>query len=129
MILEKELYNSINGTRSIAKAIVTYGLISFRRVFTKERASVKVYPRKLISLSDSSKCSDCDLCSRICPTNCLSVNNSKNKIQLLLDIRACTFCGLCIDVCPEKVLSFDSSHELSSHGESEWVIDLAQSLS
>jgi formate hydrogenlyase subunit 6/NADH:ubiquinone oxidoreductase subunit I len=127
MILEKELYNSINGSRSILRSIAIYSINSFRSIFAKDIAPIKARPRKLLSLSSIEGCSECTKCEVICPTNCLEVKSNNEKLESMkLDLRACTFCGLCVDVCPSKYLDFADTSVLSSHGESSWVVDLVQ---
>ena len=44
---------------------------------------------------DESRCSDCGVCLRVCPTDIRRVGD-----------RECVHCGGCIASCPEKAISF-----------------------
>lgn len=128
MILEREFYKSISTTRAISKSLRAYLFTSMRFIFKgrNRRASSNV-ERGLPELQSTVSCSGCSDCETICPTNSLALLKSGDKLKSLnLDVKKCIFCGLCEEVCSPKVLTLTDYRTLSSHGESSWVIDLAE---
>jgi len=60
---------------------------------------------------DFSKCeNNCEQCSIVCPTSCISVSE---QIISSLDIGSCIFCGKCASVCPSKAISFTNNYEMA----------------
>jgi formate hydrogenlyase subunit 6/NADH:ubiquinone oxidoreductase subunit I len=60
-------------------------------------------------------CNGCDLCPKICPTQCLDLHVKDKKPQALnLDWSRCTQCGLCWEICPTNALAPDSQIMLHS---------------
>lgn len=51
---------------------------------------------------DSAKCTGCEICTKVCPHNVLSVSAGKVSI---VDINACMECGACALNCPVPALS------------------------
>lgn len=47
---------------------------------------------------DEESCIDCGLCTSLCPTKALSVNDATRKVEF--DSHVCTACGMCTRVCP-----------------------------
>lgn len=126
MILEKELYNSINATRSVIRSLKKVVLSRTSKLLSKN-SELRITPHRglpsLVSIDDCSACGDC---VTICPSQCLDLK-SKNEdelIKLEINVQACTFCGLCSDVCTPKVLELTDLRPLSSHFESQWRVDL-----
>ncbi len=128
MILERELYKSISTTRAISKSLRAYSLASLKFILKrKSKVEKEERERGLPELSSASSCHGCNDCRTICPTGSFELVNKEDKlIHLFLDVRKCIFCGLCEEVCDPKVLTLTDRRSLSSHGESSWIIDLAQ---
>jgi polyferredoxin len=51
---------------------------------------------------DKTKCNECGLCIRQCPTFSLDENSVKAGRTLM----SCTKCGQCVDACTKKAISF-----------------------
>jgi formate hydrogenlyase subunit 6/NADH:ubiquinone oxidoreductase subunit I len=130
MILEKELYNSINATRSMIRSLKSFGISKVSKLISKTEISVKGLHRGLPQLLSIEDCSSCGDCVTICPSQCLSLesNSEEELTRLDLNVKACTFCGLCSDVCTPNVLELTDNRSLSSHFESQWNIDLVASF-
>lgn len=62
--------------------------------------------------NDMDTCILCGLCSRTCPTGCLSVD--KKSGQWRWDPMACIFCGSCVEVCPTGSLSQETAWRVPS---------------
>ena len=50
------------------------------------------------------KCVECGLCTAICPTASLHMNDARN---LIFDTAKCIVCGRCIKVCPTQAMEAD----------------------
>jgi ferredoxin len=50
---------------------------------------------------DPAKCTGCEDCIEVCPTECISLVDGKAKV----DPDDCTDCEACVDVCPETAIS------------------------
>ena len=53
------------------------------------------------------KCTSCEQCMVVCPTNCLSVKGNKHLARLehlKINREQCISCYLCVDVCPEDAI-------------------------
>ena len=126
MILEKELYNSINATRSMIRSLKCFGISRISRFLNKNTLLSNGSHRGLPELLSIDDCSACGDCVSICPSRCLSLEsiNYDELIKLELNVLACTFCGLCSDVCTPNVLELNDHRPLASHFESQWSIDL-----
>ncbi|MFO7723284.1 MAG: [Fe-Fe] hydrogenase large subunit C-terminal domain-containing protein, partial [Bacteroidales bacterium] len=56
---------------------------------------------------DSSKCTLCYTCIRICPVKAILVKHNQSFAEI--DDNRCVGCGNCLDICPEEAISFRSS--------------------
>ena len=65
-----------------------------------------------LALDDQEKllCTACGLCTRTCPSQCLTVDRSKEVKRkpesFRYDISRCSFCGMCMHGCPVNALMF-----------------------
>jgi heterodisulfide reductase subunit A len=64
---------------------------------------VTTSPEKAYVISDL--CNGCNACVPICPTNAISMQGGKAKIDPFL----CTGCGACIPVCPQEAIDFKNA--------------------
>ncbi len=70
------------------------------------RESFPMYRGELII--DINKCIFCGMCSRKCPSQCITVDKKAATWQC--DPHACVYCGYCRDVCPTKCLDMKDVH-------------------
>jgi NADH-quinone oxidoreductase subunit I len=81
---------------------------------------------------DWSRCIGCGLCSRVCPTECITMEDvpqeeagdfylrskqdeKKNRVQRpAVDIGRCSFCGNCEEVCPVSAWHMTNRFELAN---------------
>jgi NADH-quinone oxidoreductase subunit I len=67
------------------------------------------------------KCVACELCSKICPCNCITVipeeDSKGNRRPLVYDVNTarCLFCGLCEDACPVDAIALGKIYEYSAY--------------
>ncbi len=52
-------------------------------------------------------CTACDICTSLCPTDCLQVEGVGMATKFNLKISDCIQCGVCIELCPENALDWD----------------------
>jgi heterodisulfide reductase subunit A len=64
---------------------------------------VTTSPEKAFVISDL--CNGCNACVSTCPTNAISMQDGKAKIDPFL----CTGCGACIPVCPQEAIDFKNA--------------------
>src|SRR5674476_677890 len=53
-------------------------------------------------------CILCGICSKKCPTNCITVDRTKRK--WIIERMQCIQCGCCTDVCPKKCLTMEQAY-------------------
>jgi formate hydrogenlyase subunit 6/NADH:ubiquinone oxidoreductase subunit I len=58
---------------------------------------------------DASKCINCVMCMRDCPSKAITIENHGTKenpdMHAYLNVGRCVFCCQCVDTCPKKCLS------------------------
>ncbi|VFP81405.1 NADH-quinone oxidoreductase subunit NuoI [Buchnera aphidicola] len=65
------------------------------------------------------RCVACNLCSAVCPVNCISLKKSENKDGrwyskfFQINFSRCIFCGLCEEACPTAAIQLIPDIELS----------------
>ena len=64
---------------------------------------VTTSPEKAFVITDL--CNGCNACVPVCPTNAISIQEGKAKIDPFL----CSGCGACIPVCPQDAIDFKNS--------------------
>ena len=97
-------------------------LVTLQALFS--RPVTEQYPRRMAELSPNFRgclslvldeehkllCTACGLCSRTCPSGCLTVKGMLGKFKkpasYTYDISRCSFCGLCVSTCPFNALAF-----------------------
>jgi NAD-dependent dihydropyrimidine dehydrogenase PreA subunit len=52
---------------------------------------------------DEAKCTGCEVCVNVCPTEAISMVNDKARI----DGEKCIDCGRCVQVCPQEAIYYD----------------------
>ncbi|MFQ5900644.1 MAG: NADH-quinone oxidoreductase subunit NuoI [Thermodesulfobacteriota bacterium] len=67
------------------------------------------------------KCVACELCAKMCPSNCIKVvpaEDEKGKrfpIVYDIDMSRCLFCGLCEDACPVEAIALGHVYEFATY--------------
>ena len=56
------------------------------------------------------KCTNCEKCKNICPTNAIIGVGA----DLLIDMGRCIFCGECERICNSEVIKFSNQHKIAS---------------
>lgn len=69
-----------------------------------EEQGVLVTPAAQRVTRDEVLCVECGLCTAICPTQALHMNNER---RLVFDTSKCIVCGRCIKMCPSKAMKAD----------------------
>ena len=62
---------------------------------------------------DREKCSGCQLCIKVCPTQAIEFLPEEKKVKIF--VSRCCFCAQCTDICPPKVLSMTDEFILSNY--------------
>jgi len=79
--------------------------------------NVPLFPDLVIDASGSHRCIGCDLCVRVCPTRCLSLETEGQGTVALRVTRfefasgACMGCGFCADACPEQAIAMTRAEQ------------------
>jgi len=83
-------------------------------------------------------CVACELCSRICPTDCITVipmeNDSGRGIADRVprvwdvDLSRCLFCGYCEDACPTRAIRLGREYEMATEDLQSTVLHVHQLL-
>ena len=50
-------------------------------------------------------CTSCGICNGVCPKDCISFYEGKERNTPMINLQECVSCGLCYDVCPGKGIS------------------------
>ena len=114
------------------------------RYFVKPVVTVQ-YPRQKIQMSPSyrgypqfildpdtktHRCIACEMCSRICPSQLITVEGAKfpgekqkRGTRYIHEHYYCSLCGLCVEVCPTTALDFSKVYTLAGFSREDCVID------
>jgi len=121
------------------------GIMKGMGVTLKSFVSPKVtyaYPDKPLDLPDRfrgiqyldiDKCIVCNMCAKICPTECITLTGKPNpdpekkgKVLETYDINfeICILCDLCTEVCPTEAIVMTNNFELSSFSRDDLYKDM-----
>jgi len=114
------------------------------RYFVKPIVTVQ-YPREKIPMSpryrgypqliidpetQTHKCIACEMCSRICPSELITVEGTKfpgekqkRATKYVHEHQYCSLCGLCVEVCPPAALEFSPVYRLAGFSREDCVLD------
>ena len=114
------------------------------RYFVKPVVTVQ-YPRQKIQMSpryrgypqfildpdtQTHRCIACEMCSRICPSQLITVEGAKfpgekqkRGTRYIHEHYYCSLCGLCVEVCPTTALEFSKVYQLVGLSRQDAVID------
>jgi NADH-quinone oxidoreductase subunit I len=114
------------------------------RYFVKPIVTVQ-YPREKIPMSpryrgypqfvidpetQTHKCIACEMCSRICPSELITVEGTKfpgekqkRATRYVHAHQYCSLCGLCVEVCPTTALEFSPVYRLVGFSREDFVLD------
>jgi len=74
-------------------------------------------------------CDGCQICGRICPVQCISMevykdpaDNKRKTSSYIVDFGRCMFCGLCVEACPKKCLVHTTDYVLVSYERAGMVL-------
>ncbi|MGE9516712.1 MAG: 4Fe-4S binding protein [Solitalea-like symbiont of Tyrophagus putrescentiae] len=124
-------FNSI-----IIAAKSLYKAIKITSKVVKQPSATLCYPKEKPEIPDNGRyelyvyindCIGCDLCSRICPVDCIDIETHKaddvigytsdgSKKRLYIDkfdlnMAKCMFCGLCTIVCPTECIIMTKNYD------------------
>ncbi len=76
------------------------------------------------------QCTACDMCARICPTNCIFLGGegkgkARRPTYFIIDHNLCMYCNLCVEVCPFDAISmWTGKYELGGFTRTNLVYDM-----
>jgi NADH-quinone oxidoreductase subunit I len=74
--------------------------------------------------TDQIRCTSCGICSKVCPSQCIWINQKLNPDtgkpmpepeEFFIDIDMCMNCGYCAEYCPFDAIKMDHDYELASY--------------
>src|SRR2546428_10113939 len=69
---------------------------------------------------DESKCPDgCRACAEACPTNAISIDSNK----LRLDLGRCLFCTDCQEACPQEAIHYTTEYRLATRRREDLMLE------
>jgi NADH-quinone oxidoreductase chain I len=114
------------------------------RYFVKPVVTVQ-YPRAKIQMSPryrgpvellldpethTHRCIACEMCSRICPSQLITVEGvklpgAKQKVptKYVHEFYYCSLCGLCVEVCPTAALQFSKDYRMAGYRREDAIYD------
>ena len=89
---------------------------------------------RLMKREDGSpRCVSCQMCSTICPADCISIvakeddrpDVEKAPESFDIDLLRCVYCGLCVEACPCDAIRMDTGiFELAADNRAALVVDM-----
>jgi len=82
---------------------------------------------------EQEKCIACEMCIRICPIDCISMEyDGKGKnaqiTSYAVDYTKCLFCNLCVEVCPTQCVHLGKEFDLCSYDRAGCMRELAADI-
>jgi NADH-quinone oxidoreductase subunit I len=114
--------------RYFTKPIVT---VQYPREKIKMSPAYRGYPQLIIDPeTNTHKCIACEMCSRICPSQLITVEGAKfpgekqkRATRYVHEHYYCSLCGLCTEVCPTAALEYSDEYRLAGFKREDAVID------
>jgi len=114
--------------RYFVKPIVT---VQYPRQKLPMSEAWRGYPQFIIDPeSHTHRCIACEMCSRICPSQLITVEGTKfpgekqkRATKYVHEHQYCSLCGLCVEVCPTTALDFSKEYRLAGYRREDCVID------
>jgi len=76
-------------------------------------------------------CIACDICAKICPSDCILVEGVKHPgtkgkrcTRFEVHFSLCSLCGLCVDACPTQTLTYSKIYDQVGRHRDGFVYDL-----
>jgi NADH-quinone oxidoreductase chain I len=75
-------------------------------------------------------CIACEMCSRICPSQLITVKglkvDKKKKLpwEYVIEYQYCSLCGLCLDSCPTSALQWSNEYRMAGFTREDSVINV-----
>ena len=80
---------------------VIYQTLLFRKSQNRPHSFYPIWKRD----EGKSKCTGCNICSKVCPVNAIQIKMRKNSVEKFeIKLDACYGCDICVDVCPYDLL-------------------------
>ncbi|UKJ08890.1 4Fe-4S binding protein [Solitalea lacus] len=150
--MKKNSSNIISGIRSVLKGMSLtiqhiwaarngrkHGGIANDKYFEQQEGVVTIqYPHQQIPVPEVGRyqlhveiddCVVCDLCAKICPVDCITIESIKavedigktsdgttkrlHASKFFIDHAKCMYCGLCTTVCPTECITMTSEYDVS----------------
>jgi len=114
--------------RYFVKPIVT---VQYPREKIQMTPRYRGYPQFVIDPeTQTHKCIACEMCSRICPSELITVEGTKfpgekqkRATKYVHEHQYCSLCGLCVEVCPTTALEYSSVYNLAGFSREDFVLD------
>lgn len=114
--------------RYFFKPIVT---VQYPREKIEMTPRYRGYPQLIIdSETKTHRCIACEMCSRICPSQLITVagtkfpgEKQKRATEYIHEHQYCSLCGLCVEVCPTTALEFSQVYRLAGYRREDFVFD------
>ena len=78
------------------------------------------------------RCIACEMCSRICPSQLITVGGvkvePKKKVpwKYIIEYQYCSLCGLCLESCPTDALKWSDEYRMAGFSREDSVVDILQ---
>jgi NADH-quinone oxidoreductase subunit I len=80
----------------------------------------------------SPKCVACQMCSTVCPADCIEIEGAESPNQAIekypetftIDLLRCVYCGLCEEACPCDAIRMDTGiYEIAADSREKFIVD------